>query len=101
MAEKEVRLNRFEVVSLAKIFAVLGALWGISAGTAVALGLGTGAWSMGFGPMGALGFGIGGFLLTVIMGAAIFFLAGIVAAFLYNVIAGWIGGIRMTLDITD
>ncbi len=101
MAERVVVLKKIGAVSVAKIYAVFGGIWGILVGAMVALGLGAGAAAMGLGGLGAAGAGIVGFFAMILVGVVIFFLAGLIVASLYNVIAGWIGGIEMTLDIQE
>jgi hypothetical protein len=101
MTVKITVLNKLGIMSVAKIYAVFGLIWGIIMGALVALGIGAGAATMGLGAPGALGVGFVGFLFMVIMGVVLFFVMGAIVAFVYNVVAGFVGGIEMHLDIKE
>jgi hypothetical protein len=101
MTIKKSRIKHFGVLSVAKIFAVFGAIWGIILGAMVALGIGTGASAMGLGGLGALGVGIIGFIVMIILGVIFGFIIGAVYAFIYNVVADAMGGIEMELDVSE
>ena len=57
-----------------------------------------GASHSGMGMMG-VGMGIGMVIFLPIMYGVIGFIAGAIGAFLYNLVAGWIGGIEMDVDL--
>ena len=91
-------ITHIEPLSLAKIFGVLYAVFGLIYGLLVAafsaLIAASGVTELApFGGIGVgvligspIGFGIGGFIGGLLMGA------------LYNVVAGWIGGVRVETD---
>ncbi|MFY9799797.1 MAG: DUF3566 domain-containing protein [Methanoregula sp.] len=88
-------LHSIDILSVAKIGAlfglVMGIVWGIFYGMLAAAMLGRLA--PGFGAFG-------GIVLLIIMpvcGVIMGFIMGAVHAFLYNVFAGWVGGIRLEL----
>ena len=87
---KEVK--RIGVLSLGKIFGIVGAIFGVIAGLLLAL----------FG--GALGEPfLGGNWFVQLIGLTIFyaiasFVGGVIYAALYNLVAGWVGGVEVELD---
>lgn len=89
------KLNKIGVLSLAKINAVIGAIlgliWGIFAailGTTIAV----------LGGLGALaGLGLWSIIVFPIIYALVGFVGGAIGAFLYNLVAGWIGGVEVEL----
>ncbi|MBU7019238.1 MAG: hypothetical protein HXS44_17140 [Theionarchaea archaeon] len=97
---KEIR--RIDVVSLAKVEGALGAVIGLIIGIFAALiGIAMG----GFAEMA--GMDVPGFGLFMGVGAIIFvpiiygvggFISGLIVAALYNLVAGWIGGIKIELE---
>lgn len=91
------KLKRLEVLSVAKLQAVLMAVIGLITGIFYAL-LGA-AFSVLAGPAG-LGGGLGFFAIIVlpIIYAVIGFILGAISAFLYNLIAGWVGGIEIEFE---
>ena len=95
-------IKKIGVFSLAKIEAVLGAVIGFTVGLIWAIiALAVGGFSrMAGSPMrtGGLGLGVAAIALLPILYAVIGFVGGALVAFLYNVIAGWIGGIEVELE---
>jgi len=97
-------LKHIDVLSAAKVSAVLAAIWGFiialislpfitMAGTAIG-----GASSAGFNVAPLLvGFGAASIIIAPIVMAVLGFISGAIAAFLYNVVAGWIGGVKLDL----
>jgi hypothetical protein len=85
------RVKKFGVLSVAKIFAVFGAVIGIIALViSGALGL--------LGGIGGVAVGIGaGVLLLIVMTIGLF-VGGSIEAFLYNVIANIVGPVKVTLN---
>ena len=83
-----------DILSVAKIVAlfgiVMGLVWGIFYGLIAASAI------RRFVPLWS-GAGSGGFVLVVmpIFGAIVGFIMGTIHAFLYNIFAGWVGGINL------
>jgi hypothetical protein len=86
-------VQRIDILSVAKIGAlfglVMGIVWGIFYGMLAAAMLGR--FAPGFGAMG----GIALLIIMPVCGIIMGFIMGAVHAFLYNVFAGWVGGIRL------
>ncbi len=92
-------VKKIGVFSLAKIEAVMGAVIGFIAGIIWAI---IGTAFIGFAgpgmPFGSgLLFGIAAIVLLPILYALIGFIGGALVAFIYNIVAGWIGGIEIEL----
>lgn len=94
-------VKRIGVMSLAKIMAILYAAIGLIGGVCVAL------FSMiagsAFAQQGAaaglgMGFGLGSIILFPILYGVFGFIGGLISAWLYNVIAGSVGGIELDLQ---
>ncbi|MBU0496699.1 MAG: DUF3566 domain-containing protein [Candidatus Thermoplasmatota archaeon] len=109
MVEGNVKLRRVGVWSVGKIAAVLGIIWGFIVGIFSAIGFmiaGSAAnWSSmtGADPTGiSQGFfgGLGILMIIVgpIIGAIMGLIGGIISAILYNIAAGWVGGIEMKFE---
>jgi hypothetical protein len=94
-------LKRVGVLSCGKIAGVLYALIGLIAGAFMALfslvGAGLAASSGSGDAWGAL-FGVGAVIILPILYGVLGFIGGLITAFLYNLIAGWIGGIEIELQ---
>ena len=92
-------LVKLDVMSIAKIYAVGGAIVGFVMGVLVA-GIGLVA-SPFVSSLGA-GFAVGIGLLSIIILPALYaltgFVGGAIGAFLYNVIARLVGGVKMEFD---
>ncbi len=91
-------IKQVDPFSLAKVWGVLYAGIGLIAGLIFAA---VGSMMQQFapeevGPFGAM-FGIGGLILFPLMYGFFGLLAGIIGGFLYNVVARWVGGIRIEL----
>ncbi len=89
-------INRVGVLSVAKVLGALYALLGFIFGaifTCISL-VGAVASQSGEGMFGAL-FGIAAIIIFPIMYGAMGFIAGLLVGFLYNLIAGQIGGIEI------
>ena len=86
-------VQHVDILSLAKIGAlfgfVMGIVWGIMYGMLAAAMLGR--FAPGFGAVG----GIAVLIIMPVCGVIMGFIMGAVHAFLYNVFAGWVGGIRL------
>ena len=94
-------LKKVEPISLAKIYGISGAIIGFVVGIIIAtisLFVGaTTAQSVAFGPfIGVLG--VVAVIITPIFYGIAGFLAGVISAFIYNVIAGQIGGVLVELE---
>jgi len=98
-----VEIRRFGVMSVAKISGAIGLIMGLIMGIFAALMM-----LVGFsaGPAaGGLGMGSGGifaaiiaFIVVLVTYAVVTFLWGAVAAFVYNLAAGWFGGIEFEAE---
>ncbi|MEW6295893.1 MAG: hypothetical protein AB1467_06445 [Candidatus Diapherotrites archaeon] len=84
-------IKSLDIMSAAKIYGAMGFIAGIIMGISILI-FGTAA-------SGALGFGVGllGFIMAVVLYTIIGFVGGLVGAFIYNIIAGFIGGIKIEL----
>jgi hypothetical protein len=93
-------IKSIHILSLAKVLGLLYALLGFIVGsllTCVSLLGATAALSESgaeAGPLGVL-FGLGSIIILPIFYGVIGFIGGIITAFLYNLIAGWVGGIEI------
>lgn len=100
-----VRLRHFTVVQFALVVAVLYALIGILIGLGWWLILGPILMTASKAAMGApgglaglAGIGVFGVIVFPIMYGIFGFIAGLIYAALYNLVAGWTGGIEMRLE---
>jgi hypothetical protein len=91
-------IKSFGIVSVGKFCAVIGLVWGFMMGIMVAIGVGGSVAMMGSQALGA-GAGIVGLILMIIIGGVGGFIWGAIAAVIYNVILGAIGGIEMDLEV--
>ena len=91
-------VKKFVILSVAKISALLYAIFGLIAGLFVALFYALG--SVFAGDFGPLGFELGFFSIIVfpIAYGVLGFIGGIVGAALYNLVAHWVGGIQVELE---
>jgi len=98
-----VEIKKIEVLSLAKIIALV---WGF---LGLILGIGVGMFSfilgniLGGAPMGmfvwrSAWLGIGGFIFMPLLLGIIGFIIGLLVAWFYNLLAWWVGGIRVELE---
>jgi len=103
MAVQKLVLNRLGVFSCAKVSGVLYAAFGLLAGMIFSLfaliGTAIGLASEG-GPGALLGlfFGVGAVIVLPIVYGILGFVGGIIAAGLYNLVAGVIGGVEMEFE---
>jgi len=87
-------------VSCAKIAGTLYAILGLFAGSVIsliALAGGFGSNTSGSGAIGAM-IGVGSFVILPICYGAIGFVASLIGAWLYNVLAGMVGGIQLDVQ---
>ena len=91
-------IKRIDVLSAAKIFGITAAAFGLLAGILVFLF--GGVLGSLFGDAGGVGF-VGGFMAIItmpIMYGIFGFIGGALQAFIYNLAAGFIGGIRIETE---
>jgi hypothetical protein len=93
-------VKRVDPMSFAKITGVLYALLGLCFGAIFSLiGLAGAAVSNTLGRSGAgLFFGIGAVIILPIFYGVIGFVFSLIGAALYNVVAGWVGGVEMEME---
>jgi hypothetical protein len=88
------RIKNINPIQLGLVYATLYALIGILVGICVAI------FTMAAGSLASSGgfpnFGWLSVIIFPIMYAVIGFIAGIIGGFLYNLVAGWTGGIELT-----
>ena len=91
-------LKKIDVMSLAKLQAIVMAFFGLIAGIFAAIfggAIGALAGTMGIGAVGSMG------LLSIVVMpityAIMGFIGGALFAILYNLVAGWIGGVQLEL----
>ncbi len=96
---KETRLKKIGVLSLAKIAGLFGIIYGLVAGILMAVVIsqaGMEGISQQFGTI--TNFGSAVIVILPILYGALYFIAGIVTAFIYNVLASRIGGVKLQLE---
>lgn len=94
-------IKRFGVLSVAKVCAAISLVIGLIAGILLILFGGLITLFMGpYAPEAAMGVGLGivAIIILAIGGAIGGFIYGAVAAFIYNLAAGWFGGVEMDLE---
>ena len=87
----EIEIKKLDVLSVAKVGAIIGLIWGIIYGI-----IGAGGAGVMFAEMPLMA-GAGAALMFVlgIVGGLIWgFIGGALTAFFYNIAAGWVGGIE-------
>ena len=96
LEEKMTELKKVGVFSVAKIFAVISLIIGLLVGIIVLI---FGGIATIFMPQAAYaaGAGIVVIIFTAVGGAIGGFIYGAIAAFIYNLAAGWFGGIEVEL----
>ncbi len=99
MATTAYMIKQFGVLSVAKFCAVIGLIWGFFMGIFLAIDIGGMASAMG--GIHALGIGAGlvGWVMMIIIGGIGGFIGGAIAAIVYNIVLGAIGGIEMDLEV--
>jgi len=94
-------LKHVGVMSVAKITALFGLIFGIIYGIIIAFFAAAFVSAMpglsGIGPVGAGGLGAVLIVAMAIGGVIGGFIYGAVVAFLYNLFAGWVGGVQLDL----
>ena len=89
-------LKKIGVLSLAKLHGILIAVFGLIVGLIYGfLGVIFGLVS---GSIGIAGLGIASIIFLPIMYGVFGFVIGALMAFLYNLVAGWVGGIEMEFE---
>ncbi len=109
MTVKHTWIKHLDVLSVAKVGAVIGAIWGaiygFILGIVVAVGGATAASGFGMTGLPLAGLGVAAVIVGLIVGAivgAIFgFIFGAIATFFYNVAFGMTGGIEVDLEIPE
>jgi hypothetical protein len=92
------KLKQLGIMSVAKIGAIMGLIFGIIQGIFMALIIGSmGIIAKNLVPMAGLGAGVI-FILCIIGGLIWGFIGGAIAAFVYNAAAGFVGPIEMELE---
>ncbi len=96
-------LKRVGVLSCGKIMGLLYVGIGLIAGVIFALASMVGevaglAADEGGGAILALFFGVGAVIFLPVFYGVMGFISGVVSAFLYNLLAGWIGGIELEFE---
>ena len=89
-------LKRIGTMSLAKVFGVLYAAIGLLAGVFMALIslAGAGSSQAGFG----MGMGIAAVIVLPVLYGVLGFIGGLLTAWLFNLAAGWVGGVELDLE---
>lgn len=99
MATQKLVLKKIDVLSVAKLEGLLLAIIGLIIGIIVAIISVTIGAMTSLGSMGA-GYGILAIIIMPIYLGVMGFVVGAVGAFLYNIVAGWIGGIKLEFEST-
>ncbi len=89
-----IEFKQIDITSAAKVTAAIMAIFGFLMGLLVAIFGSTAAYIAGAGALGA-GFGIASIVIFPIMMAIYGFVIGAISAFLYNIVAERIGGIKV------
>lgn len=94
----KVVIKKFDVMSVAKVYGLIGVIIGFILGLIIALFAGiasafAGMFGAGTGAFGIAGFGILAIIIAPIMYGIMLFIGGAIGAFIYNIVADKIGGI--------
>lgn len=96
------RLRSINVVQLALMFGVIAAVFGVIVGIFIALAVMVAPAQSALGLPGMPNVGPGAILLfPIVYAIALFitaFIEGLIIAALYNLVAGWIGGVEIHLE---
>jgi hypothetical protein len=94
------KIKKIDPMSAAKIEGLMGVIFGLIGGVcAIILGAGFRGMMGGYGYGSMMGgFGLAAIIIMPITYGLMGFIAGGVGAWIYNLIAGWIGGIEIELD---
>jgi hypothetical protein len=105
MGKDTIEIRKIDAWSMGKIFAALGVIWGIIIGIFTAIGVLIGSSTAG--AMGTYTFpgwaafaglgSIAAFIIMIIIGAIGGLITGIITAVIYNIAAGWTGGIKVKI----
>ncbi|MEJ5264428.1 MAG: hypothetical protein WHT29_03840 [Bacteroidales bacterium] len=98
-----VEIKKIEALSLAKIIALVWIFLGFILGTGVGLlsfifGNIVGSIAIATLPWQSAWLGIAGFIVMPILMGILGFLIGLLVAWFYNLLAWWVGGIRVELE---
>jgi hypothetical protein len=88
-------LKKIDVMSLAKIFSLFGVIVGFLAGLGIAFASSMSVPIMGIPLPATVGFAA--IIVVPIVYGIMYFISGAITAFLYNIIADKIGGIKLAL----
>src|SRR3989344_7209833 len=97
------KLKKLGVMSVAKVYAVIAAIYVVVPGMAIAI-LGAGFASImgaaNYGPGAEMfaGFGIASIIVLPILFAVFGFIAGAICAFIFNIVVKFVGGIEIELE---
>ena len=88
-------LKKIGVLSLAKIAGLFGVILGLVWGaiTVILISLGTAEITQQLGVLGSLGYAV--ILILPIAYGILYFILGSLTALVYNLLAGWVGGINI------
>jgi hypothetical protein len=89
-------LRRIDPVSAAKVAGILYALLGVLFGVFMAL-FGSFFDAAGGGGFGG-SFGVAAIFILPVMYGIIGLIGGLISAFLYNLVAGWVGGVEVEFE---
>lgn len=98
---KKLRIRKIDILSAGKVVGIIYLIIGIFAGLflSIAPRMGYGMMNAGYSSaFGSMMYGGAGIILFPILYGVGGFLAGIISAFLYNIIVGWIGPIIIETD---
>lgn len=98
MAKRMIKIKRIGVLSLGKVFGILYALMGLIIGaiiTLVSLFAAVAFSRYTTAGIGGMFFGIGSVIILPILYGIMGCIAGMITAFLYNLIASWVGGVEV------
>ncbi len=94
-------LTRIEPMSMAKIYAVIGAFYGLLIGVpfaCIASMVGSQLSQFSDGGAAVGGLGLAAIIIYPIGGALCGFIGGLIGALIYNLVAGWVGGIEIEFE---
>jgi hypothetical protein len=92
-------IKKLDVLSVAKVMAILGLIFGLIEGIIFAVLIGSmGTLATMVFPMAGLGAGIV-LIMFIVLGAVFGFIGGAIWAFVYNVAAGFVGPIQADLEV--
>ena len=98
--KKKMELKKVGILSLAKIAGLFGVLYGIISGILVSIAYSKAGALASLGqqlPATVTALGYKSLIVFPILNGIAYFIAGIVIAFIYNLLADWIGGVKLTL----